>query len=686
MDNIIFSATLLILFLPLVSFVMQLTIAKKLGDKADYLPLSIIGSTLVLSLYIFYHVIVLGHGHFHPINISVGWITTSALSVSLGIYVDSITSIMLCVVSLISFLVHLYSTEYMKGDKRYLRYFAFLGLFTFSMNGIVLADSLFMMYLFWELVGLSSFLLIGFWFEKDSAANASKKAFLTNRVGDIGMFIGMMILFFQTGTFHIQEIVGSVAGGAFNGNMNLLTCAGLLVFMGAVGKSAQFPLHIWLPDAMEGPTPVSALIHAATMVAAGVYMTVRIFPFLTLDALSVIALIGALTALMAAIIAITRNDIKAVLAYSTISQLGYMVMALGVGAYIGAFFHLVTHAMFKACLFLCSGSVIHAMHHSLHELHDHETDPQDMNNMGGLMNKMPITFYAMLIATLAISGVPLFSGFLSKDMILAGVLSYYWMYEGWTVIILLAGFGAAFITAFYMFRLIFMTFFGEPKNEKIYEHIHESPKPMTIPLIVLSVLSLGIVFTFNPNPLDAHGWFDHSLGKVEHVAGLDMYKYKDGFKKAHYPAMYASLIVAFLGIALSSLFYFFNKISVEKVTSIMKSMYLFNLSRYKFYIDAIYENILYKPFLWFCGVTSKLDWNLYDQTFIDSIGRRTLDLSDYSTKADYNWLDQKVVDGAYRLVEYFNGKLKYTQSGVIQNYLMAGVLGIVLIALLFQQI
>ena len=683
MDNIIFILTLLILFLPLASFVLQLTISRKLGDKADFLPLSIIGTTLLLSIYIFYNIVI---NHLHSINISSEWFATSALSISLGVHVDAITSIMLCVVSLISFLVHLYSTEYMKGDARYSRYFAFLGLFTFSMNGIVLSDSLFMMYLFWELVGLSSFLLIGFWFEKDSAANASKKAFLTNRVGDIGMFIGMMILFFQTGTFHIQGITESVASGSFSSNMNLLTCAGLLVFMGAVGKSAQFPLHIWLPDAMEGPTPVSALIHAATMVAAGVYMTVRIFPFLTLDALSVIAVIGAITALMAAVIAVTRNDIKAVLAYSTISQLGYMVMALGVGAYIAAFFHLVTHAMFKACLFLCSGSVIHAMHHSLHELHDDDTDPQDMNNMGGLMNKMPITFYSMLITTLAISGIPLFSGFLSKDAILAGALSYYHMYHGWTIIIPIAGFGAALITAFYMFRLIFMTFFGNPKNEKIYMHIHESPKAMTIPLIILSVLSFSFVFTFNINPFDAHGWFEHSLGKVQHVAGLPVDKYQEGFHHAHYPAMFMSLFVAFLGILVSSLFYFFKSLSIEKTTYFMRRTYLFNLSRYKFYIDSIYENILYKPFLWFCSVTSKLDWNLYDQVFIDSIGKRTLDLSDYSVKADYNWLDQKIVDGFYRLVEYLNSKLKYTQSGVIQNYLMAGVLGIVLIALLFQQI
>jgi len=674
---------------------------KQLGEKSHFLALFIVGSTFIFSVYIFYNIII---KHYHPVSASIDWISFTSINIPLGIYIDGVTSIMLCVVSLISSLVHLYSTEYMRGDKRYTRYFAFLGLFTFSMNGIILADSLIMMYLFWELVGLSSFLLIGFWFEKDSAANASKKAFLTNRVGDIGMFIGMMIIFYHTKTFQLYAIPGLVS----DMSSEMLTCAGLLIFMGAVGKSAQFPLHIWLPDAMEGPTPVSALIHAATMVAAGGYMTIRIFAFLTVEALAIISVIGAITAIMAAIIAITRNDIKAVLAYSTISQLGYMIMGIGVGAYVAGFFHLVTHAMFKACLFLCSGSVIHAMHHSLHKLDDHDTNPQDMNNMGGLMHKMPITFACMLIATFAIAGVPLFSGFLSKDAILAGTLAYYHAHHGWTIIIPLAGFGAALITAFYMFRLIFLTFTGNPKNEKIHSNIHESPKAMTVPLVILSILSFAFIFTLpNINPLSGNGWFEHSLHETEladenHYSAIhsehpeliikhfdknyNLNEVERHIHDQHDKAMFLSLLVAFIGMLLSSLFYFFNKFSIEKAAYFMKKVGLFNLSRRKFYIDSIYNNILYKPFLWLCNLASKLDWDIYDQTLIDSIGQRTLDLSDYSVKADYDWLDQKIVDGSARLVEYFNSKLKHTQSGIIQNYLMAGILGIVLIALLFQQI
>ena len=518
MDNYFTTLALLNLFLPLLSFVILIFFGKQIGNSAHWVALALIGGSLGIAVSFFANVFV---DTGQPIlETSVRWFSTGSFSVNLGFLINNEAAIMLLVVALISFLVHFYSIGYMKGDPRYSRYFAYLGIFTFSMNGIVLADNLIMMYIFWELVGLSSYLLIGFWFEKNSAADACKKAFLTNRVGDIGMFIGIMILFFTIGTFQIDGLIEGVRIGAFAGNMGLLTIAGILVFMGAVGKSAQFPLHIWLPDAMEGPTPVSALIHAATMVAAGVYMVVRIFPILTPGALEFIAVIGGITAIMAAIIAITQNDIKRVLAYSTVSQLGYMIMALGVGAYQAGFFHLTTHAMFKACLFLCSGSVIHAMHHALHELNDHETDPQDMSNMGGLRDKMPITFWAMLIATLAISGVPFFSGFLSKDAILAGTLSYYHLHHGWTLFLPIAGFGAAVITAFYMFRLIFLTFFGKPANDKVYAHIHESPFQMTFPLILLAGLSFAIFFTvpFSVNPLDNHGWFTEAVPMIENVA------------------------------------------------------------------------------------------------------------------------------------------------------------------------
>jgi len=550
-----------------------------------------------------------------------------------------------------------------------------------------LADSLVMMYIFWELVGLSSYLLIGFWFEKESAANASKKAFLTNRVGDIGMFIGIMILFFEIGSFQISGLIEGVQNGAFSGDMTLLTIAGVLVFMGAIGKSAQFPLHIWLPDAMEGPTPVSALIHAATMVAAGVYMVVRIFPILTPDALEVIAYVGGITALMAAIIAITQNDIKRVLAYSTVSQLGYMIMALGVGAYQAGFFHLTTHAMFKACLFLCSGSVIHAMHHALHELKDHDTDPQDMRNMGGLRDKMPITFWAMFISTLAISGVPFFSGFLSKDAVLAGSLSYYHHHHAWSLFLPIAGFGAAVITAFYMFRLIFMTFFGNPQNKDIHSHVQESPFKMTFPLILLAGLSFAIFFTLPAtiNPFDSHGWFIHAVPMVDNVAGLNMHEVEKGLHHAHHSAMMISLVVAGIGILMSILFYLFKTVDVQKMANALNKIKLYNLSYNKFYIDEIYNILLYKPFLAFSWICSKLDWDLYDQKFIDGWGWLTIKLSDKSGEADYNWLDQKIVDGFGRLTQYFGRNLKLTQNGVVQNYLLGGIMGLLLLIIVFQQ-
>jgi NADH-quinone oxidoreductase subunit L len=362
---------------------------------------------------------------------------------------------MLLVVALISSMSHIFSIKYMEGDPLYSRYYAYLSLFTFSMNGIVLSNNLMLLYMSWELVGLSSYLLIGFWFAKKSAADAGMKAFLTNRVGDIGFFIGIMLLFTAVGSVVYSDIFTSVADGNLAGT--LLTMAGIGLFIGAMGKSSQFPLHIWLPDAMEGPTPVSALMHAATMVAAGVFMMVRMFPIMTPDALVFVAYIGGFTALFASTIAITQNDIKKVLAYSTVSQLGFMIMSVGTGAYVAAFFHLVTHAAFKANLFYGSGSVIHAMHHALHKKNDHETDPQDMRNMGGFKEKMPITYWSMLVSTLAIAGVPFFSGFLSKDAILAGSLSFA-NHHPEHFLLPIFGFSAALLTAFYMFRLIYMTF------------------------------------------------------------------------------------------------------------------------------------------------------------------------------------------------------------------------------------
>ena len=443
-ENSYIQNSLIILFLPLVAFVIQIFVGKRLPRQGDWISISAIVTTLILSLYMFVSMLQ-GYDSNFTEEWSFKWINMGSFVVELGVLVDNVTIIMLTVVTLVSTCTHIFSTKYLEGDIRYSRYFAYLGLFTFSMNGIVLSNNLMSMYMFWELVGVSSYLLIGHWFEKDSAANASKKAFLTNRVGDIGFFIGIMLIFNAIGSFAFTDIFEGVSASKIAGTT--LTLAGVGLFLGAMGKSSQFPLHIWLPDAMEGPTPVSALMHAATMVAAGVYLTFRIFPLLTPDALLVVAYIGGITAIFAASIAITQNDIKKVLAYSTVSQLGYMILAVGTGVYTAAFFHLLTHAMFKANLFYGSGSVIHAMHHALHEKHDHETDPQDMRNMGGFRKSMPITYWSMLLSTMAIAGVPLFSGFLSKDAVLAGTLSFAQQNPN-HFLLPVFGFGAAAITAF----------------------------------------------------------------------------------------------------------------------------------------------------------------------------------------------------------------------------------------------
>jgi NADH-quinone oxidoreductase subunit L len=422
------------------------------------------------------------------------------------------------------------------------------------------------MYVFWELVGISSYLLIGHWYEKKSASNAANKAFIVNRVGDFGMFIGIMILFASFSTFAFETIFETISAGQLPfGSEGWLTAAGILIFCGAVGKSAQFPLHVWLPDAMEGPTPVSALIHAATMVAAGVYLVARIFPMLTADALMVIAYIGAITALIAATIAITQFDIKKVLAYSTISQLGYMIMALGVGAYTAGFMHLVTHAAFKAGLFLGAGSVIYAMHKVLHDQHDHFTDAQDIRNMGGLKSKMPVTYWTFLIFTLAISGVPFTSGFLSKDEILAGTLAFSTLNGHW--LLPLIGFTVAGLTAFYMFRLLILTFHGKPSDEKRIAVITESPNVMTIPLLILAALSLFIFYSFNPFGASG-GWFfaavERPLSIVPELLQPATYPvFYEAVSAMHIPAMILSILIALGGIAFAFAVYQQKKISAD---------------------------------------------------------------------------------------------------------------------------
>jgi NADH-quinone oxidoreductase subunit L len=730
--------SIVVLLLPLLSFVILIFFNRRLPRRGDFIGVGILGTAFGISAYIFWTVIVQTYDPAFRIAWDFTWIDlgnvpgVGPLQIKMGIVIDNLTSIMLAMVTLISLLVHLYSTGYMAGDKNYGRYFAFLGIFTFSMLGIVLSDNLFSIYIFWELVGLSSYLLIGFFFEKESAADAQKKAFLANRVGDIGMWLGILILYSQFHTFSFEQIYANLAAGNFGLSNAWLTAAGILLFMGCVGKSAQFPLHIWLPDAMEGPTPVSALIHAATMVAAGVYFVARIFIMLTPDALHVIAFIGACTAFMAATIAITQNDIKRVLAYSTVSQLGYMVLGLGVGAYSASLFHLVTHAFFKACLFLGSGAIIHAMHHE-----------QDMRWMGGLRKQMPWTFATFTLATLALAGLPLTSGFMSKDAILAGAIGFAKV-EGGGIFYLIPvlGFFSAMLTAFYMGRQIWLVFFGEsrthlkPADTSPHDHnahdthaeehhtahaVHEVSWNMRAPLVILAALSVYAVYS--PDPLDgAKGWFmkmiptpatvvgaanpqkGAHLGIVQTaelsapalgaasveashavaVAGQEEAKgghlYSDPRQAeivhaghaAHYTAIYISSIMVALGIILAFVVYVFNIIDPEKTALLIKPLYLFSLN--KWYWDEIYEATFIKGSMVLAKMLSWFDTNVVD----GMVNGVALLVKKFAFVND--GFDRHVVDGMVNFTAFTvntsGAVLKKLQTGKVQTYVVMLLLAV----------
>ena len=720
----------IILLCPLAAFAIfgLLGLANKRFPRQDYLSTAAMLIALACSFLLLREVVPSPEAH------TVDWLSLGGVTFSMGFYLDSVTVIMLIVVTLVSSLVHIFSMGYMHGDPRYPRFFAYLSLFSFSMLFLVVSDNLLGIYIGWELVGLCSYLLIGFWFEKDSAANACKKAFLTTRVGDVGMFIGMMMLFtkFQTLSLYGADGIFAEAADLNTGDMVWLSIAGILIFCGAIGKSAQMPLHTWLPDAMEGPTPVSALIHAATMVAAGVYLTARMFPILTETSSLVIAYVGGITALVAATIAIVRFDIKRVLAYSTISQLGYMMLAIGAGSYVAGLFHLTTHAFFKALLFLGSGSVIHAfhaMHHAHDDDHEHEHEhehgeehilgseippDQDMRNMGGLRHKMPMTFITMLIATLSISGVPfIFSGFWSKDKILAGVLgrAMEWNSAHHYILFIIA-LSAAGITAFYMFRLIFMTFFGEPRNQEMHDMAHESPRSMTVPLIVLAILSFPVVNTlwFNkdyvkppPQPhlhAPQHAYLSPDsktsgqgialslFGVSEAVAAEEEGGHSThaddghhGHGPAHTIAMVLSIIVAGLGIFLSWLFYHRRTLSAESVATTCRPLY--NLFWHKYYFDEFYDGVLVALTVWKARLFAQFDGSVVDG-IVNGVGFVTRDLLAAFTGA----FDNRVVDGIVNRIAQVTwavgGRIRRIQTGAIQTYLFVVLAGIVLIILIFR--
>ena len=684
--NFLIQLALTALILPLLGFILLVFAGDKLPRKGDWLGSGLVSLAFVLSAIIMLTKLIAYpdqpvSGVFEWVEIGVPGIS-GAVTVEFGIMLDNLAVVMLVVVTLVSMLVHYFSIGYMKGDIRYSRYYAYLGLFSFSMLGIVLTHNLLMMYMFWELVGISSYLLIGHWYEKKSASNAATKAFIVNRVGDAGMFIGIMILFISFGTFTFEAIFTTIEAGELPfGSAGWLTAAGILIFLGAVGKSAQFPLHVWLPDAMEGPTPVSALIHAATMVAAGVYLIARVFPILTADALIVIAYIGAITAIISATIALTQFDIKKVLAYSTISQLGYMTMALGVGAYTAGFMHLVTHASFKAGLFLGSACVIHAMHEALHKKHDHHTDAQDIRNMGGLKDRMPVTYWTFLIFTLAIAGIPLTSGFLSKDEILAGTLAFSTL-EGHYLLPIL-GFLVAGLTAFYMFRLLILTFHGNHAEESRLNDVHESPKVMTIPLIILAMLSLFVFYSFNPFGASS-GWFYAAIERpasmvpevLQPAAAAQFY---EAVSAVHTPAMLLSILIAVAGVIFAFTVYEWKKVSADRISASMGFLYRGSLN--KWYFDDFYYKVFVNGTL---SLTQALKW--FDDNVVDGIVNGSATVTRGLSRIS-GWTDVNIVDGLVnltaRVTGYLGKTIKTLQTGSVQTYIVYVVFAFLIFFFLF---
>ncbi|WP_345948745.1 NADH-quinone oxidoreductase subunit L [Mucilaginibacter sp. PAMB04274] len=531
-----------------------------------------------------------------PINVTLfDWIKVGNLHVPFSFLVDQLSSIMLLIITGIGFLIHLYSIGYMSHDAGFGKFFAYLNLFVFFMLLLVMGSNYIIMFIGWEGVGLCSYLLIGFWYSNPSYADAAKKAFVMNRIGDLGFLIAVFIILNTFGSITYADVF-SKAATMRSGDTTLVLIT-LLLFVGATGKSAQIPLFTWLPDAMAGPTPVSALIHAATMVTAGIYMIARSNILFTLAPATqtVIAIIGVATILLAALIALTQNDIKKVLAYSTVSQLGYMFLGLGVGAYTGAFFHVLTHAFFKALLFLGAGSVIHAV-----------SGEQDMRNMGGLKGKLTITFTTMLIGTLAISGIPPFAGFFSKDEILAEAYMH-------SPLLYILGVLGAMLTSFYMFRLMFLTFWGSFRGTHEQEHhLHESPPSMTIPLIVLAILSTVGGFMGVPHALGGHHWLDHWLEPVLSASATHTGKLFIA------PNTEYMLMAISVGVAVLALIYAFVKYVKQADIPVPDSQErpaLVKLSYNKFYIDELYDAIIRKPL----DALSVFFYKVIDKMGIDGI-------------------------------------------------------------------
>jgi len=560
------------------------------------------------------------------------WMTSGDLTIELGLYVDPLTAAMLVLVTTVSSLVHIYTIGYMRGDKGYARFFAYIALFTFSMLMLVMADNFLQLFVFWEAVGLCSYLLIGHWYERDTARSAATKAFLVNRVGDFGFLLGLLLVLFTFGTLdyrHVFAQAADFAGATINlfapiggtWQVSTLTLICVLLFIGAIGKSAQFPLHVWLPDAMEGPTPISALIHAATMVTAGVFMVARLAPLYNLSpvAMDIVAATGALTMLLGASIALSQNDIKRIVAYSTVSQLGYMVMACGLGAYTAGMYHLLTHGAFKALLFLASGSVIIALHHE-----------QDIRRMGGLKDKLPITYWTMVIGSLALAGFPFTSGFFSKDEILVGA----WSSGSFGKVLAILGLLTAGLTAFYSFRLVFVAFWGRSRVDPHHAgHIREPSSTMTMPLLVLALLSIAAGYVGIPQFLAPV----FGAGEAHHGS-------------ASLVIMAAATVLGLVGIAVAYVFYVRSPGIADRLAAQWRPLY--DLSFHKWYVDEMYDRVIVRP-----------TFQLADRMW---------------AKIDVGIIDG-AVNGVARAIAWWGWFMRLFQSGQTQHYALGMTLGAVLI-------
>lgn len=665
MENIftpyqLFCFALLAVTAPFLAFIFSL-IFKRLAAGIGIMS---IGISFLLSVVLFFSL-----WKKQTLHYAFQWIHIGNVKIDIGILLNDLSVIMLVLISLIAFLVHIYSVEYMRKDALKYRYFAYLSLFSFAMLSVVMADNLFTLYAFWELVGFSSYLLIGFWFTREKAVQANKKAMIMNRIGDIGFLIGIMIMLSQFHTLDLDVLFGSgklidssfIKSGLWVSPFSTmpaywLSIAGFCFFAGAIAKSAQFPLHTWLPDAMEGPTAVSSLIHAATMVAAGVFLLLRIAPLFNELVLTSMATIGLFTAFMAATIALTQNDIKKVLAFSTISQLGFMVLAVGVQDNAAAVFHLITHAFFKCLLFLAAGMVIHQLHH-IKEKFNSDFDEQNMDNMGGLRKLMPITGIVFFIAAMALSGLPFMSGYLSKDAILVSVFEWadlrggiYWLFPLLVSI-------TSWFTTFYIFRVVYKVFFGEfrlPKKlSKSIEDLklHDPNKWMTVPVMILAVFCFGVFFAYNPLNLDS-SWVYHGFNLQQHNEGI-----------------YHLMVPLYINVMSLALIFTANLVYAKhKIRFDFTHTWYYKLSYNQWYFNEFYDIFLMKILLM---KTKAFYW--FDRKIIDGFIHLLSDIVIFLSKIA-RWFDDYVVDGMVngvaKLVASLGIWLRGMQSGKLQHYFM----------------